>query len=55
MNNSDKKKLLVFIPTIKKSKSKIKDIDIAIIGKNAYNITCYLKRAQLFVVSKRDI
>ena len=44
LNSSDKKELLVPILTIKKSDPKAKDIDIAIIGADAYCATCYLKR-----------
>lgn len=45
----------VFILATIKSKPKIKDINITMIIANAYCAVCYLKRAQVFTVSKRDI
>ena len=55
IDNFDKKELPVLIPVIKKSDPKAKNIDIAMISVNAYCITCYLKRAYMFVISMRDI
>lgn len=54
LNNSDKTELLVFIPATKTFQPKVKDIDIAIISKNAYFIPCYLKIAQVFTILMRD-
>ena len=45
----------IFIRAIKKSDSKAKDINIAIINADAYCATCCLKGAQVFAVSMRDI
>ena len=39
----------------KESDFKAKDIDIAMIGADAYCAACRLKRAQVFAVSMRDI
>ena len=39
----------------KKSDLKAKDIDIAIIGADAYYAVCHLKETQIFVLSIRDI
>ena len=50
-----KKELPVPIPTTKTSEPKAKDIDIAIIGTDAYCTACCLKRTQVFAVSRRDI
>ena len=55
LESSDKKKLPVSIPTSKTSKLKAKDIDIAMIGVDTYRAACYLKRAQVFALSIRDI
>ena len=55
MENSDKKELPVPIPTTKTSEPKAKDIDIAMIGADAYRAACHLKGAQVFAVSMRDI
>ena len=45
LESFDKKKLPVFIPAIKISKSKVKNINIAIIGADAYCIAYCLKKA----------
>ena len=45
LNSFDKKKLLVSIPATKKSDLKAKDINIAMIGGDAYCIACYFKEA----------
>ena len=55
LESSDKKKLSVPIPAIKILEFKAKDIDIAMIGADAYCIACCLKKAQVFIVSMRDI
>ena len=55
LESFDKKELLVPIPATKKSDPKAKDIDIAIIGADAYHAACRLKRAQMFAVSMKDI
>ena len=55
LESSDKKELLVPIPTTKTSEPKAKDIDIAMIGADAYCIACHLKGAQVFAVLMRDI
>ena len=55
LESSDKKKLPVPIPTTKTSEPKAKDIDIAMIGADAYRAACHLKRAQVFAISMRDI
>ena len=55
MESSDKKELPVPIPTTKTSKPKVKDIDIAMIGADAYRTACRLKGAQVFALSMRDI
>ena len=55
LESSDKKELLVFIPATKISKLKAENIDIAMIGVDAYCIACYLKKAQVFIISMRDI
>ena len=55
MNSSDKKELPVPISATKESDSKAKDIDIAMIGADAYRAACRLKKAQVFAVSMRDI
>lgn len=39
----------------KKSDSKAKDIDIAIISADAYCRACHSKRAQVFAILMRDI
>lgn len=51
----DKKELRVFIPAIKKLKSRIKNIDIAMIDANTYCAACYLKKTQVFAKFIRDI
>ena len=55
LESSDKKELPVPIPTTKTSEPKAKDIDIAMIGADAYRAACHLKGAQVFTVSMRDI
>ena len=55
LTSSDKKELPFPISKIKKLDLKAKDIDIAMIGANAYCATCYLKKAQVFTISMRDI
>ena len=55
LDSSNKKELPVPILATKKSDPKAKDIDIAIIGADAYCAACRLKGAQVFVVSMRDI
>ncbi len=55
LDNSDKKELSVLLAAIKTSKPKAKDIDIAMIGADAYCATCCLKGVQVFTVSMRDI
>ena len=47
--------MLVFIITIKKSSFKTQDINIVIISANIYYTTCYLKKAQVFAISIKDI
>ena len=55
LNSFDKKKLLFVISATKKSDPKAKDIDIAMISVDAYCAACFLKRAQVFGISMRDI
>ena len=55
LESSDKKELLVPIPVMKKSGCKAENINIAMIGADAYYAICRLKRAQVFAVSMRDI
>ena len=55
LESSDKKELPVPIPITKTSEPKAKDIDIGMIGADVYCTVCHLKRAQVFVVSMRDI
>ena len=55
MENSDKKELPVLIPSTKTSKPNVKNINIAIIGADAYYAACHLKGAQVFTVSMKDI
>ena len=55
LDNYDKKELLISIPATKGLDPKAKDIDIAIIGTDAYDAACCLKRAKLFVVSMKNI
>ncbi len=55
LDTSDKKELSVPLAVIKTSKPKAKDIDIAMIGTNAYCAACCLKRVQVFAISMRDI
>ena len=55
LDSPDKKESLVSISAIIKSEPKAKDIDIAMIGVNAYCAACRLKKAQVFTVSMRDI
>ncbi len=55
LDSSDKKELSVSLATIKTSEPKAKNIDIAMIGVNAYHAACRLKGAQVFAVSMRDI
>ena len=55
LKNSNKKELPVSILATKTLKLKTKNINIAIIGANAYCIAYYLKRAQVFAISMRNI
>ena len=55
LDSSDKKELPIPILVTKKSDSKAKDIDIAMIGADAYCTAGCLKRAQVFIISMRDI
>ena len=55
LESFDKKELPVSILTTKTSKPKAKDIDIAMIGADAYCTACHLKGAQVFAVSMRDM
>ena len=55
LDSSDKKELPVPIPAKKTSEPKTKDIDIAMIGADAYRAACRLKGAQVFAVSMKDI
>ncbi len=55
LDSPDKKESPVPIPTTIKSEPKAKDIDIAMIGVDAYRAACRLKGAQVFAVSMRDI
>lgn len=47
--------MLVSIPAIRKSKSKVEDIDIAMISMDANCITYYLEKAQVFTIAIKDI
>lgn len=55
LDNSDKKEILVPIVATKISKSKVKDIDNAMIGGDAYCAIYCLKKGQVFAISMRDI
>ncbi len=55
MYSYDKKELSVLLAAIKTSEPKAQDIDIAMIGADAYCAACRLKRAEVFAVSMRDI
>ena len=55
LDSFDKKELPVTMLVIKKSNSKEKNNNIAMIGANAYRAACCLKRTQVFAVSMRDI
>ena len=55
LDSPNKKESPVSIPATTKSKPKAKDINITIIDADAYYAACCLKRAQMFVVSRRDI
>ena len=55
LDSLDKKELPVSIPATIKLEPKAKDIDIAMIGADAYCIAYCLKKAQVFAVSMRDI
>ncbi len=55
LDSSDKKQLPVPLAITKTSEPKAKDIDIAMIGADAYRVNCHLKRVQVFAVSMRDI
>ena len=55
LDSSNKKELPVSISAIKKSDSKSQDIDIAMIGTDAYCTACCLKKVQVFALSMRDI
>ncbi len=55
LNSSNEKQLPVPLATIKTSEPTAKDIDIAMIGANAYYAACCLKKAQVFAISMRDI
>ena len=55
LQNSDKKELTVSLVITKISKPKAKNIDIAMIGADAYYIVYHLKRAQVFTISIKNI
>lgn len=55
MDSFDNKKFLVFIPTTKKSKSKTKDINKAMIDMDIYCANYYLIETQVFIISMKDI
>ena len=55
LNNSDKKELLVLIPVTKTLELKAQDINIAMIGTDAYHAAYCLKRAQVSAISMTDI
>ncbi len=55
LDSPDKKESPLPIPATIKSEPKAKDIDIAMIGADAYRAACCLKAAQMFAVSMRDI
>ncbi len=55
LDSSDKKELSVSLVAIKTLEPKAKDINIAIIGADAYRAACRLKGAQVFAISMRDI
>ena len=55
LGSSDRKELPVPILAIKTLEPKAKDIDIAIIGEDAYRAACHLKEAQVFAISMKDI
>ena len=42
LSNYDKEQLSIFLLAIKKSSSKIQDIDITMVSANTYYIVCYL-------------
>ncbi len=55
LDSPDKKESPVPIPATIKSEPKAKDIDIAMIGTDAYCAACRLKGAQVFDISMRDL
>ena len=55
LKSSNKKELLASILVIKILKPKAKNIDIAIIGTDAYCIVCHLKKTQVFAILIRNI
>lgn len=55
MKNTDKKELPVSILATKTSQLKVKNIDIVMIGANTYYVACRLKKAQVFIISIRNI
>ena len=55
LDNSNKKELSVFLAAIKILELKAQNIDIIMIGGDTYCTACFLKEAQVFAVSMRDI
>ena len=55
LNSFNKKKLLVFIPAIKKLKLKVKNANIAMIDINIYYIAYHFKEIQVFIILIRNI
>lgn len=51
LNRSRDERLPIIIPKIKVLTFATKEVDIAIIGTDAYCITCKLKKAQVFAIS----
>lgn len=55
LNSFDKKKLPISILAIKKLNFKAKNANITMVKANQYYIVCYLKKAQVFAISIKNI
>ena len=55
LDNFDKKTQSGLVPLKEQSTSNTKDVDIAMIGADAYRAACRLKEAQVFAVSLKDL
>ena len=55
LKSFEKNVLSVPIPVIKTSKSKAKNINIAMIDANSYHLPCRFKKTSVFAILMRDI